>query len=313
MYKIIQGFTSLAGVQSDHTYAHGEACSIQSNFADASSSVQVVQYMYANTSKELLKSIVEENEPHKDESNEIEMVLTETEKDVKVPADVSMTQTEGNRNVSRKENKDISHNASSEQVGQFVGYLGDVSMKTEDVISVSGNSYTFQAEVSDPLNKTFDEGDVDLVAEIDANVEPSDNEKRTSQTPSAGERNEPDESKEDVSVKIEEQMKEENINVVTNDRRAAEVLTKNEMENSIAAQSAVSDEQEVANVKDSTGLVIDVSGLKESMMNGVSVVQEEDKSEINNASMKQLGAQTEKKNESENNNTAQDTFEHKSK
>lgn len=308
MYKIIHGFTSLAGVQSDHTYAHGEACSIRSNFADASSSVQVVQYIYANTSKELLKSIVEENEPHKDETNEIEMVLTETEKDVKVPADVSMTQTEGNRNVSRKENKDISHNASSEQEGQFVEDLGDVSMKTEDVISVSGNSSTFQAEVSDPLNKTFDEGDVDLVAEIDANVEPSDNEKRTSQTPSAGERN-----KEDVSVKIEEQMKEENINVVTNDRRAAEVLTKNEMENSIAAQSAVSDEQEVANVKDSTGLVIDVSGLKESMMNGVSVVQEEDKSEINNASMKQLGAQTEKKNESENNNTAQDTFEHKSK
>lgn len=313
MYKIIQGFTSLAGVQSDHTYAHGEACSIQSNFADASSSVQVVQYMYANTSKELLKSIVEENEPHKDESNEIEMVLTETEKDVKVTADVSMTQTEGNRNVSRKENKDISHNASSEQVGQFVGYLGDVSMKTEDVISVSGNSYTFQAEVSDPLNKTFDEGDVELVAEIDANVESSDNEKRTSQTPSAGERNEPDESKGDVSVKIVEQIKEENINVVTNDRRAAEVLTKNEMENSIAAQSAVSNEQEVANVKDSTGLIIDVSGLKESMMNGVSVVQEEDKSEINNASMKQLGAQIEKKNDSVNNNTAQDTFEHKSK
>lgn len=313
MYKIIQGFTSLAGVQSDHTYAHGEACSIQSNFADASSSVQVVQYMYANTSKELLKSIVEENEPHKDESNEIEMVLTETEKDVKVTADVSMTQTEGNRNVSRKENKDISHNASSEQVGQFVGDLGDVSMKTEDVISVSGNSSTFQAEVSDPLNKTFDEGDVELVAEIDANVEPSDNEKRTSQTPSAGERNEPDESKRDVSVKIVEQIKEENINVVTNDRRAAEVLTKNEMENSIPAQSAVSDEQEVANVKDSTGLIIDVTELKESMMNGVSVVQEEDKSEINNASMKQLGAQIEKKNESVNNNTAQDTFEHKSK
>lgn len=313
MYKIIQGFTSLAGVQSDHTYAHGEACSIQSNFADASSSVQVVQYMYANTSKELLKSIVEENEPHKDESNEIEMVLTETEKDVKVTADVSMTQTEGNRNVSRKENKDISHSASSEQVGQFVGYLGDVSMKTEDVISVSGNSYTFQAEVSDPLNKTFDEGDVELVAEIDANVESSDNEKRTSQTPSAGERNEPDESKGDVSVKIVEQIKEENINVVTNDRRAAEVLIKNEMENSVAAQSAVSNEQEVANVKDSTGLIIDVSGLKESMMNGVSVVQEEDKSEINNASMKQLGAQIEKKNDSVNNNTAQDTFEHKSK
>lgn len=326
----------LAGAPSDHTYAHGEASDSQANKSEAGSSVpsdvEVVQYIYANNSKELLKKIVEENESkEKDDSDENDVRITEG---VYTNIDVSMEQTE--------------------RIIQSVGFTG-VTMEAEEVSEILGIIDT--AEVSDPLNKTFDEGEIETVESV---VEPKavsesslDSLKKSASVlsnetfPTDGQRNvQTDQSlqqdlssdrnvemgqrlQQDSNFKsVDEQMKQINASIVSVEKVRLERMEVNEKSTSIATKAVddVSERSELSNsmvmktadANEHVESAIVKESTQDRMMNDLSEIQTEESNKVNDRSMKHFTEAIENKDVSMQptdhcNNTAQDTFEHKSK